>query len=133
MALLHRTAEAYRETSQSRLMEAPLRAILLSTLFQALLTCLQNMVAGGCWLFVVDCWLLVVGGCCRRRRCRRHHCRHRRRCLWLFRFLLILRAKMLAPKEWPVVDWPPELAGHPWGYRTWLGDFGICKALPGDV
>ena len=40
---------------------------------------------------------------------------------------------MLAPKEWPVVDWPPELAGHPWGYRTWLGDFGICKALPGDV
>ena len=60
MALLHRTAEAYRETSQSRLMEAPLRAILLSTLFQALLTCLQNMVAGGCWLFVVDCWLLVV-------------------------------------------------------------------------
>ena len=133
MALLHRTAEAYRETSQSRLMEAPLRAILLSTLFQALLTCLQNMVAGGCWLFVVDCWLLVVGGCCRRRRCRRHHCRHRCRCLWLFRFLLILRAQMLAPKEWPVVDWPPELAGHPWGYRTWLGDFGICKALPGDV
>ena len=43
MALLHRTAEAYRETSQSRLMEAPLRAILLSTLFQALLTCLQNI------------------------------------------------------------------------------------------
>ncbi|OLP80614.1 hypothetical protein AK812_SmicGene38947 [Symbiodinium microadriaticum] len=22
-------------------------------------------------------------------------------------------------EEWPVVDWPPELAGHPWGFRTW--------------
>ncbi|OLP74412.1 hypothetical protein AK812_SmicGene46053 [Symbiodinium microadriaticum] len=49
--------------------------------------------------------------------------------LWRFRFLLIPLAKMFAPKEWPVVDWPPELAGHPWGFRTWPLIFRPCVPL----
>ncbi|CAE7718830.1 unnamed protein product [Symbiodinium sp. CCMP2592] len=43
MPILFKTASTYLEASQTKFMEAPLRAVLLSTLFQTLLTCLQTM------------------------------------------------------------------------------------------
>ncbi|CAE6970908.1 unnamed protein product [Symbiodinium sp. CCMP2592] len=43
MPILFKTASTYREASKTKFMEAPLRAVLLSTLFQTLLACLQTM------------------------------------------------------------------------------------------
>ncbi|CAE7783692.1 unnamed protein product [Symbiodinium sp. CCMP2592] len=45
MPILFKAAATYREASKTKFMEAPLRAVLLSTLFQTLLTCLQNLAA----------------------------------------------------------------------------------------
>lgn len=36
-------------------------------------------------------------------------------------------------KEWPVVDWPPELAGHPWGPCVPLEEVEEYKQVDGSI